>query len=167
LSSYGNNQEFVSTLINFAQHAPDKEITIVCKALLAHLSYVVEGTAMYAALQGMELDKVVAMLTSDLLEPMSVHGLSFNTLFSMLNDLAIVAENQRNLVEQDMLSVIGNLVDGLPSQDQESAAKVINTFLQEEFTKTDFVLEDLGITDNGRCCIYMRCAYNVMFGQCI
>ena len=87
-----------------------------------------------------------------------MHGLSFNTLFSMLNDLAIVAENRKNLVEQDMLPIIGNLVESLPSQDQESAAKVINVFLQEEFTKTDFVLEDLGITDNGRCCVYVRCA---------
>jgi len=139
LSSYGNNQEFVCVLINLAQHAPDKEITIICKALLAHLLYVVEETVTYATLQRVELDKVVIMLTSDLSEPMSVHGLSFNSLFSMLNDLAIVAENRKNLLEQDILSVIGNLVDGLSSQDQESAAIVISLFLQEEFTKSAFV----------------------------
>jgi len=143
LSSYINNPEFYIVLVNLAQYAPDKEVTIICKALLARLSVMMKKTAKPSILQEAELNKIAVMLRSDLSVPFSVHGLPFDTLFSILNDLTIVSENQENFLKADLLSVIAELVDKLPFQEQEAAAKVINAVLQENHSAISIVAEDL------------------------
>ena len=134
LSSYATNLEFSN---NLAQHAPDKEFTIICKALLACLSLRRKETPDSAILQEVELSKITIMLRSELSVPFSVHGLSFSTLFSMLNDLTIVSENQKNFLKMDLLSVIAELVDRLLLQEQEAAAEVISALLQENYSTTN------------------------------
>jgi len=141
-SFYDNITGFSNVLLNIKQHAPDKEIIIICKCLLTRLLVVANGTFDNVILRGEEVGYIISMLQSDLPEPMTFHGLSFITLFSMITDLAAIDDNRKKLLNHDVLLVIGELTDKLPSLEQEAAIKVVSIFLQQDYSISSIILEE-------------------------
>lgn len=129
-------------MLNCVQYAPDKEIVIICKCLLTRLLVVGNGNSDDVILQKEEVDYIIFMLQSDLPEPMTVHGLTFITLFSMIMDLAAIDDNKKKLLNHNTLLVIAELTDKLPSLEQEAAFKVVSIFLQEGYGISSIVLEE-------------------------
>lgn len=144
-SFYDDITGFSNVLLNFVRYAPDKEIVIICKSLLTRLLIVGNGTSDVVVLHREEVRYIIYMLKSDLSEPMTVHGLSFITLFSMIMDLAAIDDNRKSLLSHDVLLVIAELIDILPSLEQEAAIKVVNIFLQDNYSISSILLEDPNI----------------------
>ena len=141
-------------LLNLVQHAPDKEIVIISKCLLTRLLVVGNGTSDNIILKGEEVNYIIHMLQSDLPEPLTYHGLSYITLFSMILDLAAVDENRTKLLDHNILLVIAELTDKLPSLEQEAAIKVVSIFLQENYNISSITLEEPHIStakEEGMC----------------
>lgn len=132
-SFYNDITGFSNVLLNFVQYVPDKEIIIICKCLLTRLLIVGNGTSDNVILHGEEVSYIVNMLQSDLPEPMTFHGLSFITLFTMIMDLAATDDNKKKLLNHDILLVIAELTDKLPALEQETAIKVVSIFLQDDY----------------------------------
>ena len=146
-SFYDDITGFSNVLLNFVRYAPDKEIVIISKSLLTRLLIVGNGTADVVVLHREEVRYIINMLKSDLSEPMTVHGLSFITLFSMIMDLASIGNNKKNLLDHDILLVIAELTDILASLEQEIAIKVISIFLQDDYSISSILLEDANISN--------------------
>ena len=144
-SFYDDITGFSNVLLNFVRYAPDKEIVIISKSLLTRLLIVGNGTSDVVVLHREEVRYIIYMLKSDLSEPMTVHGLSFITLFSMIMDLAAIDDNRKSLLSHDVLLVIAELIDILPSLEQEAAIKVVNIFLQDNYSISSILLGDPNI----------------------
>ena len=144
-SFYDDITGFSNILLNFVRYAPDKEIVIISKSLLTRLLIVGNGNSDVVVLHREEVKYIIYMLKSDLSEPMTVHGLSFITLFSMIIDLAAIDDNKKSLLSHDVLLVIAELIDILPSLEQEAAIKVVNIFLQDNYSISSILLEDPNI----------------------
>ena len=154
-SFYDDITGFSNILLNFVRYAPDKEIVIISKSLLTRLLIVGNGTSDVVVLHREEVRYIIYMLKSDLSEPMTVHGLSFITLFSMIMDLAAIDDNRKSLLGHDVLLVIAELIDILPSLEQEAAIKVVSIFLQDNYSISSILLEDPNIkiaTEEGMYC---------------
>ena len=164
LFSYASHPEFRNIVVNLAQHAPDKEFTTICKALLARLSLITKENAESAILNEVELSKITIMFRSELSVPFSIHGLPFYTLFSMLNDLITVSENQKSFLKTDILSMIAELVDRLPIQEQEAAAKVISALLEDNYNiasvPIDLDIDDANKSNNLYICTFILIYYH-------
>ena len=146
-------------LLNLVQHAPDKEIVIISKCLLIRLLIVGNGTSDNVILKGEEINYIIYMLQSDLSEPLTYHGLSFITLFSMILDLAAVDDNRKSLLDHNILLVTAELTDKLPSLEQEAAIKVVSIFLQENYNISSITLEEPHITAKEEGTIKFVCVF--------
>ena len=145
-SFYDDITGFSIVLLSFVKYAPDKEIVIISKSLLTRLLIVGNGTTDVVVLHREEVKYIINMLKSDLPEPMTVHGLSYITLFSMIMDLAAIDNNKKSLLNHDVLLVIAELTDILPSLEQETAIKVVSIFLQDDYGISSILLEDSNIS---------------------
>ena len=145
-SFYDDITGFSNVLLSFVKYAPDKEIVIISKSLLTRLLIVGNGTTDVVVLHREEVKYIINMLKSDLPEPMTVHGLSYITLFSMIMDLAAIDNNKKSLLNHDVLLVIAELTDILPSLEQETAIKVVSIFLQDDYGISSILLEDPNIS---------------------
>ena len=118
----------------------DAEITLICKALLIRL------TSASLILNEGEINSLETMLRTDLDEPFSVHGLSFRTLFLIIQDILRISENIAILDAIDMPEIVGNISDRLYSDDQEIAYRIIETLLKGEVTGVEEKVNDLTLT---------------------
>lgn len=72
------------------------------------------------------------MLNTDLVEPFSFHGLSFEALFTMMRHLANVPKNALLFIEKDIQSVIADLSERLLGDEQEMAMELLWFLMQTD-----------------------------------
>ena len=101
---------------------PDVELRLITKALFA-CWFLAEGDCL--VLEDVEMLRLKQMLNTDLVEPFSFHGLSFEALFTMMRHLANVPQNALLFIEKDIQSVIADLSERLLGDEQEMAMELL------------------------------------------
>lgn len=110
--------------------APDVEIRLISKALLASLSVTAGGRSL--ALDDAEVSRVVQMLNTDLTEPFSFHGLSFEALFVMIKQLATIPQNTLLFVENAVPSILADLSERLLDDEKTASLELMWLLMQGE-----------------------------------
>ena len=123
-----SNQSCSQAMLPFLQ-ASDVELRLMSKALLAYCSTVTEDTLI---LKDPEVSRVIQMLNTDLTEPFSFHGLSFEALFSMIRQLAKVPRNTLLFVENAVPSILADLSERLLGDEQTAALELMWLLMQDD-----------------------------------
>lgn len=88
------------------------------------------------------------MLNTDLTEPFSFHGLSFETLFSMIKHLAKVPQNALLFTKKAIPSVLADLSERLLGHEQEVAMELLWLLMQND--------GDASVADVRDDCVYIE-----------
>lgn len=143
------NEHNCSQVLVPYMNAPDVELRLISMALIAQLTFL-SGDKMYTELLTLgsnETLKLVKMLKTDLEEPFSYHGVSFQVLFKMIKELIRFPRNAQALTEEGILSVLAELAEGLPTTEQEAATELIWVLMQNESNNDAIIVPDS--TDTG------------------
>lgn len=107
--------------------APDVELRLISKALYACWSLTAEDSLI---LGDAEVSRVIQMLNTDLTEPFSFHGLSFEALFTMIKNLAKVPQNALLFVEKAIPPILADLSERVLGDEQEAAMELLWLLMQ-------------------------------------
>ena len=113
--------------------APDVEIRIISKAFVVALAKRFDEFTGYAkdcVISYSETEHLLEMIATDLLEPYSIRGLSFETLFWIIKDLAAVNTNLEQFMLYNMPSALAELSEKLPAENRTLALEVMCTLLE-------------------------------------